>query len=98
MLEMQLCGVERSLFQRFEVRLEITVAESGQGQAKRAGNRSIARRRLPVELDELHDVNAGRQLDQALLETQKQVFDMGGFCLGLLTGYGPMVTKCCFPL
>ncbi len=97
MLEMQICGIERPLFQRFAVRLEIPVAESGQGQAKRAGSRSIARGRFAVELDELDDVDARRQLDQTLLEPQEQVLDMGGPGFGLLRDTWPMVKVRRFP-
>ena len=83
MLEVQLGGVEGIRFQRPAVRLEIAVAEGGQGQAQQAGDRCLPPRRSAVELHEFDDTDAGRQLDQALLEPQEQVFDLGGLGLGL---------------
>jgi hypothetical protein len=55
------------------VRLEIAVTEGGQGQARQAGGRRLPRGRPAVELHEFDDIDAGRQLDQALLESQEQV-------------------------
>ena len=42
--------------------------------------------RLAVVLDELDDVNAGRQFDQPLLEPHQQVFDLRCLGSGLLLG------------
>jgi hypothetical protein len=50
-------------------------------------------RRFAVVLEEIGDLDAGRQLDQPLLEPQQQVIDLGGFRLGLLPGDFPQ-RKC----
>ena len=53
--------------------------QRGPGSPPRAGG-------LAVEPDEFGDVDAGRQLDQPLLEPQEQVLDLGGLRPGLLGG------------
>ena len=69
------------------MRRQVAVAETGEREFPRFGGHFVAgRRRLAVELDELDDVDAGRQFDQPLLEPHQQVINLGGFARGFLAG------------
>ena len=76
--------VERLLLLRPLVRLEVFVAERPEPRRDAAVGRLRGLLRLPVLLDERHDVNAGRELDEALLEPQQEIPDVGRLRLGFL--------------
>lgn len=75
--EMQICGVEGPLLERFSVSLQIAVAECRQGHSGLSWAR-LTCGRPAVKLDQLNDIDAGRQLEEPLLEAQQRVIDLGG--------------------
>jgi hypothetical protein len=93
-------GLERRLLVGTRADGQIAVPECRQGRV--LGDRrdvGIAARRggLAVETGELRHVDAGRRLDQPLLEAQEQVFDLGGLRPASSSETLPMGTKCCLP-
>jgi hypothetical protein len=84
-LEMQLDPVDRRLLEGVLVRGQVAVAEVGQRQLPHlVRDRLHVGRRLAVELEEGDDVEAGRQLDQSLLQSHQQVINLCRLGLGLL--------------
>ena len=84
-VEVDAGGIERALFTTRCPRRQEAVTEHDQGQRLAAGTGGRCQGgRLAVVLDEFDDADAGRQLDQPLLEPHEQVIDLGGLRLGLL--------------
>jgi hypothetical protein len=85
-LEMELGGVHRPLFQRFPVGLEVSVTKCGEGEP--FGNRRVANdgRDLAVMEKELDDRDAKWEFDESLGEPHQQLLDLGGPGLGLFGG------------
>ncbi len=85
MVGMDAGGVERALLATGRSRRQVAFGELGQTQGLATGaDGGGGGGRLAVVLDELGDADAGKQLDQPLLDPHQQVFDLGGFRLGLL--------------
>jgi hypothetical protein len=80
---MKLDAFDGAVFERCPVRGKVAVAEGGQRQMAGFGHLDGSGR-LAVVLEEFDDADAGRQLDQALLEAKQQVFDQGGLGVRLL--------------
>ena len=88
MLEVQSDPFDGAIFERFTVRREVTVAETGEREFPRFGGYFLqVGRWLAVELDELDDIDVGRQFDQPLLEPNQQVINLCCFARGLLSGH-----------
>ena len=86
MLEVQPDPLDGAVFQRVAVRRKVTVAETGEREFPRFGGYFLqVGRWLAVELDELDDINAGRQFDQPLLKPHQQVINLCCFARGFLS-------------
>ena len=87
-LEVQLDPLDGAIFERIPVRRKVAVAETGEREFPRFGGYFLqVGRRLAVVLDELDDIDAGRQFDQPLLKPHQQVINLGCFARGFLSGH-----------
>lgn len=69
------------------MRCQVAVAEVRERQLPRLGRHRLhVGGGLAVVLEEGHDVEAGRQLDQSLPQSHQQAIKLCGFCFGLLAG------------
>lgn len=81
-------GLERRRLVGALVGGQVAVAERCQGRVPGNKRRDVSAPGggLAVEPDELGDVDAGRQLDEPLVEAEEQVLDLGNLRVGLLGG------------
>ena len=82
-LEVDAGRVEGLLLLRPLVRREVAVAERAEGLGRPAVGRLRSRGRFAVLLDERDDVDAGRELDEPLLEPHEEVIDVRRLGVGL---------------
>ena len=92
MFEMQLNPFDRPFLLRVSIRGEVAVAEVAQGEL--AGLIRCDRRcvHLAIPLEELTDVDAGRQLDQPLLEALSKYSTWSDLARASVSSTGPMAT------
>ena len=71
------------------MRVEIAVAEGGEGERFPFGDRVDADWRFAVAHDEFDDPDARLQLDEPLIESHQRVVGMGGLRACFVLGHGP---------
>jgi len=85
-LEVQSDPLDGAIFQRLNARRKVAIAETGECEFPRFGGYFLqVSRWLVVELDELDDINAGRQFDQPLLKPHQQVINLCCLARGFLS-------------
>ena len=71
---MQSDPLDGAIFERVNIRRQVTVTETGQGRFPRFGGYFLqVGGRFAVKLNELDDIDAGRHFDQPLLNPHQQV-------------------------